>query len=79
MFHKHEFDGIRENISEYQQLCEKYHDQTLQESKVLEIGFGQRPIRFYTMASLGVDVKGVDIEQPTLGIRDLNRVLMRNG
>lgn len=78
-FGTHEFNGLRDNIREYERLYAEFVGGKLADARVLEIGFGQRPLRVFTLASLGIDVRGVDIEQPTLSIGDITRVIARNG
>ncbi len=74
-----DFETIFRNIDEYDRLCTKTLGKPLQDCSVLEIGFGQRPLRLFTLACLGVKVRGVDIEHPTLSIKDIWRVKRLNG
>jgi SAM-dependent methyltransferase len=57
---------IFSDFEEYNELLLKYSNNTLESSRVLEIGFGARPLRFIALMSLGVDVCGVDLDVPIL-------------
>ena len=73
-----------QDIEEYESYLAKYMpigQQKLTNHSVLEIGFGARPWRLFSMMSLGVDIKGIDLDQPTYGFnpKRLWRVLKTNG
>lgn len=75
----HCFNGLRDNILQYRDVYKKYRNEDFDRAKVLEIGFGQRPTRVFALASMGLDITGVDIEHPTLGFSDFPKVLSRHG
>ena len=78
--HDH-FEGVFRDITEYEQLLQKYSHSTLAEAKTLEIGFGSCPNRLIAMASLGTDIVGVDLEVPFLSgsLREIVEMYRRNG
>ncbi|QMW03978.1 methyltransferase domain-containing protein [Spirosoma foliorum] len=72
-----------EDIREYESILVKYcpTKQRLVEHQVLEIGYGARPWRLLSMASLGVDIKGIDLDRPVYGLnlKRLGEALKYNG
>jgi SAM-dependent methyltransferase len=75
------FDGLFEEIAEYDGLLRQLGGFTLAEAVVFEIGFGARPYRQLALQSMGIDVRGVDAEAPVIRGRPLQFVTMlrRNG
>jgi Methyltransferase domain len=76
--------GSWDEVDEYQAVLKQYDQQHISEltkHKVLEIGFGARPWRLLTMASLGVDVVGIDLDQPAyeFNVPRLLSALRKNG
>jgi SAM-dependent methyltransferase len=72
------------DIHEYEYFLAKYSPNKkskLVDNQVLEIGFGARPWRLISLASLGVDIKGIDLDRPTYGFspKRLLQVLKENG
>jgi len=74
-----DFSSLKSDLAEYRKYSSSYGSKPLERSRILEIGFGQRPFRYYLLQSLGMDVKAVDIEQPTLALSDVPRVYRHNG
>jgi hypothetical protein len=80
----HQTIGPWNDIDEYQSILQQYddlHRSELTKHRVLEIGYGARPWRLLTLFSLGVDITGIDLDQPTYGfnIPRLLKVLRKNG
>jgi SAM-dependent methyltransferase len=75
------FDGLFEEIAEYDNLLRQFGGLTLAEAMVFEIGFGARPHRQIALQSMGIDVRGVDAEAPVIRGRPAQFVTMlrRNG
>jgi hypothetical protein len=76
--------GAWNDIDEYQAILQQYddtHEGELTKHRVLEIGYGARPWRLFTLLSVGVDIIGIDLEQPTYGFNILRllKVLRKNG
>ncbi len=61
-----DFSAERASIAEYRAALARHAGKRLEDCRVLEIGFGQRPWRLCWLASLGVDVTGVDLDRPVL-------------
>ncbi|HKX11306.1 MAG TPA: methyltransferase domain-containing protein [Stellaceae bacterium] len=61
-----DFAAERGSIAEYRAALAQHGGKRLEDSRVLEIGFGQRPWRLCWLASLGVDVTGIDLDRPVL-------------
>ncbi len=53
-------------IDEYQSHANRYVGVPLESAKILELGYGARPIRLLTLLALGVDVVGIDRDKPAL-------------
>lgn len=70
-----------EEIAEYDALLQALTGTRLAEAVVFEIGFGARPHRQVALQSMGVDIRGVDVEMPVLSGRPSQFVgmLRRNG
>ncbi len=75
------FDGLFEEIEEYDAMCRQLAGVTLAEAVAFEIGFGARPHRQIVLQSMGIDVRGVDAEAPVVPGRPSQFVSMlrRNG
>lgn len=61
-----DFTPERASIAEYRGALMHHAGRRLEDCRVLEIGFGQRPWRLCWLAALGVDVIGVDLDRPVL-------------
>src|SRR5215475_16012428 len=61
-----DFAAERASIADYRAALDRHAGKRLEECRVLEIGFGQRPWRLCWLANIGVDVIGVDLERPVL-------------
>jgi hypothetical protein len=57
---------VIEDIAEYEELMSAHAGVDLRSSRAFEIGYGARPYRLIALQSMGVDVEGVDAEQPIL-------------
>ncbi|WP_280832863.1 class I SAM-dependent methyltransferase [Mycolicibacterium frederiksbergense] len=75
------FDGIFEEITEYDNMLRQLTGVTLSEAVVFEIGFGARPHRQIALQSMGINVRGVDAEAPVIRGRPSQFITMlrRNG
>jgi len=63
---KPDFAAERTSISEYRETLARYAGKRIENCRVLEIGFGQRPWRLCWLVNLGVDAVGVDLDRPVL-------------
>lgn len=66
LFKENNFEFLFEKLEEYQVYLQKYSSKPVQDTKVLEIGFGARPNRLILLNSIGFDAIGVDLDQPVL-------------
>ena len=74
-------EGLFDEIEEYDSLLQALSGVRLDEAVVFEIGFGARPHRQIALQSMGIDVRGVDVEAPVVPGRPSQFVSMlrRNG
>lgn len=61
-----QLEYLLEDIDEYDALLHEHAGLGLRGAKVFEIGYGARPYRQMALQSMGVEVEGVDAEQPVL-------------
>ena len=62
----HDFSWLHQALEAYRADLRKYAGENLDRSRVLEIGFGARPLRLTAMNALGIDAVGVDLDRPIL-------------
>jgi len=62
-------------------IYSRFTGRAMQAARVLEIGFGARPNRLIALMSMGVDARGIDLDQPMLNfsITRLVQILRKNG
>jgi Methyltransferase domain len=75
------FEGLFDEIAEYAELLREHSGTFLEQATVFEVGFGARPHRQVALQSMGVDVRGVDVEAPVLPGQPARflQMLRRNG
>lgn len=61
-----QLEYLLDDIDEYDALLREHAGLGLRSAKVFEIGYGARPYRQMALQSMGVEVEGVDAEQPVL-------------
>jgi SAM-dependent methyltransferase len=61
-----DFGWLWKNIAEYEAGIAGFTGKKLTDAAVLEIGYGARPYRLLSLLSMGVDVRGVDLDAPLL-------------
>lgn len=76
-----DFLWLWENILEYEQGFLNFTGKELKNAKLLEVGYGARPYRLLTLLSMGMDVRGVDLDAPMLrgAPGEFLRILRKNG
>lgn len=81
LFSDSDFSQLFVEIEEYRAKLAAYAATDLAAARVLEIGFGPRPNRLIALISMGIDARGVDIDQPVLqgSMREILSVYRRNG
>lgn len=72
---------ILQRIDQLDALYRKHSGRSLETAACLEIGFGQFPTRLLMMHSLGIDVKGIDLDRPLLkgSISEFAELYRKNG
>jgi hypothetical protein len=78
---REDYSWLWGNLEEYARLLQKYSGKALVDADVFEIGFGARPYRLMALCSLGVNARGVDLDQPVLrgSMREFSAILRQNG
>ncbi len=78
---KHYIEGILTQIDSLRSTYERLTGRAFAEARVFEIGFGAQPFRLIALMSMGIHVRGIDLDMPMLRFspRDLTRILARNG
>ena len=61
-----ELETLIESINTYAHDYEAVTGKSLRDARILEIGYGARPILLIAMISKGYDVVGIDLDRPTL-------------
>ena len=76
-----DFSETRRNIAEYRHWVKQVAGVELEDARAIEVGYGPRPERLFWLSALGVDVVGVDLDQPVLSGRpaELMAVFRTNG
>jgi Methyltransferase domain len=59
-----DYSNLRADLSFYEATYNRETGEDLQHARILELGFGQRPLRLILLHSLGYDVRGIDLDQP---------------
>lgn len=73
--------AVLRRVDEYQALYERETGRRFADARVLEIGYGARPLRLMVLTSLGIRAQGVDLDQPVISgsIAEFGNILRRNG
>ena len=61
-----DFSDLQASYSQHDQYVHKYLGGSLTDQKVIEIGYGARPNRLIWFFGQGVDIVGIDLDQPIL-------------
>lgn len=56
--------GLIECLAEYRKYLRGFGAKPLESCRVLEIGFGARPMRLLALYAIGADVTGIDLDRP---------------
>ncbi|HUZ13463.1 MAG TPA: hypothetical protein VMU93_11485 [Caulobacteraceae bacterium] len=75
------FVPFETDLGEYRRVLSQFGGHDIESAKVVEIGFGARPIRLAWLYSAGVDVWGMDTDLPLtrFGVRHFFAIWRRNG
>lgn len=76
-----QFDELLNQLDSYKSLYERLSGEPFEDARILEIGFGARPLRLIAMMSMGRHVKGIDLDVPILdfSISRIVEILKTNG
>jgi len=61
-----DFSDLQTSFTQHDQIAQKYLGRPLTSCKVIEIGYGARPNRLIWFFGHGVDITGIDLDQPIL-------------
>lgn len=77
----YDFGPLFSNLTEYDARLRQHCGRGLEQSRVLEIGFGARPLRLVALTGRGVDAYGIDLDRPMIsgGLTEAVRILRSNG
>ena len=59
-------DRLFEDIEGFGSKFESLTGRSFAEANVLEIGFGARPLRLIALMSMGINIRGIDLDRPML-------------
>lgn len=81
VFAPDDFTSLFQDFSGYDKYLQRYSGVTLQEAEVLEVGYGARPLRLMALMSMGVNARGVDLDQPSLSgsLQEIIKMFRTNG
>ena len=73
--------GVEEQAAYLEAALERHGHAGLRGARVLEIGFGARPLLLHWMVANGIDATGVDLDAPLVSLspRNIARVAATNG
>ncbi len=69
------------SVAEYSEIYAQHSGNDLSKARILEIGFGARPLRLFWLTSLGFNVTGIDLDRPVLrgSFSEFRDMLRKNG
>lgn len=59
-----DLSNLAADLNFYQEAYNRETGEDLQRARLLELGFGQRPLRLILLHSLGYNIRGIDLDQP---------------
>lgn len=73
--------GVEADVNEYAASLKEHCGRELREERILEIGYGARPLRMFYLTGMGYRATGIDLDRPVLrGVpREFLRILKGNG
>ena len=74
-------EGILEQVEGYRSTYERLTGRSFAEARVFEIGYGAQPFRIIALMSMGIHVRGIDLDMPMLRFNPLKltKICARNG
>ncbi|MBC9980732.1 class I SAM-dependent methyltransferase [Bradyrhizobium campsiandrae] len=64
LFRPEDLGGLALDLKFYEETYGREGGGELRDARILELGFGQRPLRLILLQSLGYDARGIDLDQP---------------
>ncbi|MES2834796.1 MAG: class I SAM-dependent methyltransferase [Pseudomonadota bacterium] len=76
-----DFQGLQSDINDYVNAARRHLGRPLEGLRMFEVGFGARPVSLCWIHSLGLDVRGIDLDAPVISFDwgQLLSVLKKNG
>src|SRR5579872_375701 len=74
-------EGILTQLDGLRSTYERLTGRSFAEARVFEIGYGAQPFRLIALMSMGIRVKGIDLDMPMLRFSpgSLLKIVARNG
>ncbi|TFE67146.1 methyltransferase [Methylacidiphilum sp. Yel] len=74
-------ERLLDDLEEYSNKLFLYAGKSIENARILEIGFGARPLRMALLKSFGAKIKGVDLDVPLLDgkISEVVKIWKKNG
>jgi hypothetical protein len=66
MFDRTTVDGVIADVVDYERQLVVHTGRGLRGARVLEIGYGARPLRLFAALAFGADITGIDLDAPML-------------
>jgi hypothetical protein len=74
-------EGVLTRVDGLRSTNERITGRAFAKARAFEIGFGAQPFRLIALMSMGIRVRGIDLDMPMLRFspRDLTRICLKNG
>src|SRR5713226_9372173 len=81
VFDRTTVDGVIADVVDYERQLIVHTGRGLRDARVLEIGYGARPLRLFAALAFGADITGIDLDAPMLAgsPREIIEMWRRNG
>ncbi len=81
IFDRKTIDGVIADVEDYDRMLLAYSGRGLKNARVVEVGYGARPLRLFTALAFGANITGIDLDTPMLAAspRVIFDMLRRNG
>jgi hypothetical protein len=81
VFDRTTVDGVIADVVDYERQLNVHTGRGLRDARVLEIGYGARPLRLFAALAFGAEISGIDLDTPMLAgsPREIIAMWRRNG
>ena len=81
VFDRTTVDGVIADVVDYERQLIVHTGRGLRDARVLEIGYGARPLRLFAALAFGAEISGIDLDTPMLAgsPREIIAMWRRNG